>query len=137
MSFQSPADTIDASRLDKRIQLQRRTISPAANGEQVETWATIRTLWAWVRPVTGRETFQADSRFADARFQLTFRYQPDICLTRGEHRFLANQSQWQQLGYAWEEALGTWEDRHLDILDIVNPNFQNTLLTAICQEWAI
>lgn len=137
MSFQTSSDFLDASTLDKRIQLQRRTLSQTANGERVETWGTIRTLWAKVGIAKGMEVSQAGGRFADARIEVRIRYQPDIYLTRGEHRFLANEEQWRAMGYSWDAALGTWEDRKLNILDIGNPNSQNAQLRILCQEWAV
>lgn len=137
MAYQTNADWLDASRLDKRIQLQRRTLTQAANGEQIETWTTIRTLWAAVGTAKGMEVSQAGSRFADARIVLTIRYQPDIYITRGEHRFIVNEEQWRQMGYSWDEAMGTWEDRKLNILDVSNPNTQNTQLKILCQDWAV
>ncbi len=133
----SPSSQPDPGGMDKRVQLQRRSITQNSGGEQVETWTTIRTLWARVEPVAGNEINSSESRFADARLKLHIRYQPDIYITRGEHRFSVNQVQWQQMGYAWDDALGTWEDRHLDILDVVNPNFQSRTLIIICREWAV
>jgi SPP1 family predicted phage head-tail adaptor len=137
MSFQTSQDWLDASRLDKRVQLQRRTLSQAVNGEQIETWTTIRTLWAAVGAAKGMEVSQAGGRFADARIEIRIRYQPDIYITRGEHRFVVNEEQWRALGYSWEEAMGTWEDRALNILDVSNPNSQNTFLRILCQDWAV
>jgi len=50
-----------AGRLDRRISIQRATVTTDAYGAPVETWATIATVWANVRfPLTGSDETQVD-----------------------------------------------------------------------------
>lgn len=48
-----------AGRLDRRITLQRKTVTRSASGEPSETWATLAAVWAHKLPMTGREFYTA------------------------------------------------------------------------------
>ena len=56
--------------LRDRVTIERKTVTQAANGEPVTTWATIAELWAKVQQLTGREQIAAQQvqSPADARF---------------------------------------------------------------------
>ena len=62
---------LDAGTLDRRVVIQRATITRDAMGEQVETWGALATVWASATPVRDGE------RFADGevRSLITMRFQ--------------------------------------------------------------
>lgn len=136
--MQTHVTYLDASRLNRRLTLKQRTLSQDASGQTVETWQTLRELWAEIRPnLSPGEVQQAGQRNALARYRVTIRFQPDLHITRGEHRFYANERQWRSMGMPWNEAFGQWQDRFLDIVDIVNPMTANEGLEIHCEEWAV
>lgn len=62
---------LDAGALDRRIVIQRATVTRDAMNEQVQTWATLGAVWASATPVRDGE------RFADGevRSLITMRFQ--------------------------------------------------------------
>lgn len=52
---------IAAGRLDRRVTLQTPTTSVGTLGGHSESWATLATVWANVRDLSGRETFNAQA----------------------------------------------------------------------------
>lgn len=46
---------MNIGKMDRQIVLQRKTTVKDSIGYPVETWATLATVWADVRPVSGRE----------------------------------------------------------------------------------
>ena len=69
---------VSPGQLTERLAIQQRTITRAANGEEVETWATLVTVWAEARPLRGREFFAANqtAQAVDVRFFI--RHRPGI-----------------------------------------------------------
>ncbi|QTC88185.1 phage head closure protein [Brevundimonas pondensis] len=65
---------MQAGRLDRRIVLQRATITRDEFNAEVETWADLATVWASYRPVSDGERFRAGERAAEisARFQIRY-----------------------------------------------------------------
>lgn len=51
--------------LDQRVTLQSKSVTRAANGEEVVTWGDVATVWASVAPIRGREFFAA-AQMADS-----------------------------------------------------------------------
>lgn len=90
--------TTGAGQLDQRIALQRLTRIPDGGGGYAEDWQTYATVWAYVRPMSGRERYQAQQLEAAANYRITIRYRADIdpadrILWRGKIlniRFIAN-----------------------------------------------
>jgi head-tail adaptor len=60
-----------AGRLDRRIVLERKTVTQAASGEPIETWSKLAERWASVAPAQGVERF-SDPQLA-ARQETEFR----------------------------------------------------------------
>ena len=59
-----------AGKLDRRITIQRATITRDAYNEAVQTWADLATVWASYEPVSDGEKFRAGERASaiSARF---------------------------------------------------------------------
>jgi len=64
--------------LDQRVELQKFTRSPDGQGGFTETWTTEATVWAHVRPQTGREREFADRQTAEAGYLVVIRYRDDV-----------------------------------------------------------
>lgn len=69
---------IDPGRLDRRIVLERRDGQLDAAGEDLPQWVAIATLPAQVEPVSGREGFSSQQRFAEATHTFTIRYRGGV-----------------------------------------------------------
>ena len=66
---------MDAGRLDQRVTLQQKSVTRAANGEEVVAWTVVDALWAEVHQLRGREFF-AGAQMQDAvdvRVRLRYR----------------------------------------------------------------
>lgn len=60
--------------LDKRITLQRKITTTNENGFEVETWEDIKTVWAKVSNLHGREYFEAAAVQAENTVKFTISY---------------------------------------------------------------
>lgn len=54
-----------AGRLDRRVTLQRRTVTRGSTGQEVETWADERRIWMSKRDVKASERFTGDQLVAE------------------------------------------------------------------------
>jgi SPP1 family predicted phage head-tail adaptor len=63
---------MQAGKLDQRITLQQKSVTRAANGEEVVTWGDVATVWAEAIPLRGREFFAAAQmqQAVDVRFRI-------------------------------------------------------------------
>ena len=50
---------MEIGRLNKRIMLQRRTGALDGSGQLANSWVDVATVWADIRPITGREKMRA------------------------------------------------------------------------------
>ncbi len=67
--------TIQSGDLDQRVTLQSKSVTRAANGEEVVTWADVATVWAQVHELRGREYFAGAQLqdTTDVRVRLRYR----------------------------------------------------------------
>lgn len=70
-----------AGQLRERIEIQVKSVSRNAYGEEVISWSTTATLWAQVKPESGREYLQAGQMHAERRVLFKLRYQPGLTIT--------------------------------------------------------
>jgi SPP1 family predicted phage head-tail adaptor len=70
-----------AGKLDRRVQLQRRTLTRNGSGEQMASFATYATVWAGKRDLRGRELFTAQQTQAEISAIWTIRYRADVLPT--------------------------------------------------------
>ena len=74
-----------AGQLDQRIQLQSKTRTADGVGGATTAWATYATVWAHIRPLSGRERENAMRTEGKADYLVVLRYRSDITET---HRIL-------------------------------------------------
>jgi len=68
----------DPGRLDRLIVIEQSTPTQDAAGQDIESWATLATVWAEVVPVGGSEVFQAKQFGAEAVAKFRIRYRGDV-----------------------------------------------------------
>jgi head-tail adaptor len=69
-----------AGRLDRRIAVQRLTVTASGSGEPLETWTTIGGVarWASKSPVTGLERFGSQQLEAKEQVEFRLRWAGDL-----------------------------------------------------------
>ena len=70
--------TFRPGELDQRILIQRESETPDEYGGSELTWVDHITVWAHVRPLSGREVTDFDRVNAEARYLFVVRYPVDI-----------------------------------------------------------
>jgi SPP1 family predicted phage head-tail adaptor len=69
---------MEVGKLNKRIELQLNSEETSAYttsfGGLTTTWATASTVWASIRPLSGRELFIAQQAQSDANYEIRIRY---------------------------------------------------------------
>ena len=68
----------DFGRYRERIVLQQKTLAANAIGEQAEMWATLATVWANVRPMSGRELVRAGAVMTETVWIIRIRHRSDV-----------------------------------------------------------
>ena len=69
---------MNAQDLNKRITLQQKAVTRAANGEEIVTWSDALSIWAKVEPIRGREFFAAAQMQGAVDYRVTIRYRSGI-----------------------------------------------------------
>jgi SPP1 family predicted phage head-tail adaptor len=66
---------MEAGRLDRRIQLEQRSVTRAADGSETVTWSLVADLWAQIVPLRGQERYGAGAEQPerDARVRIRWR----------------------------------------------------------------
>lgn len=67
-----------SGRLDRRLTLQRRTLTENDYGEPVETWTTLATVWAEKIPVRGAERYASMQTVAEVEERFKIRYRKGL-----------------------------------------------------------
>ena len=64
--------------LDQRVTLERFTSEQMDDGQMVDTWAPLATVWAAVEPQAGREFVAAGAMQAELTTKVRIRYRAGI-----------------------------------------------------------
>ena len=67
-----------SGRLDRRITLQRKTVTENSYGEPVETWKDLGTVWAEYLPVRGAERYASMQTVGEIEIKWRIRYRPGL-----------------------------------------------------------
>jgi SPP1 family predicted phage head-tail adaptor len=73
--------TVDPGELTERVTLQSRSTAQDAYGQATITWTDVATVWARVRPVSGREFFAAAQVQQEQTVKVLVRYRTDVLPT--------------------------------------------------------
>jgi len=69
---------MDSGKLDKRITLQANVPTKSDEGEFVDTWVDMATVWAAIEPLSGRAYFTAQQANSDVTGTVRIRYRTDV-----------------------------------------------------------
>ncbi len=69
---------INAGDLDRQIRIQARTSEKSPSGAETRTWHDAATVWAKITPVSGRESFAGQQRYAEVDTVFTIRIRNDF-----------------------------------------------------------
>lgn len=70
--------TYRVGELDQRVTIQRLTLASDGQGGSTESWADVVTVWAHVRPRSGREVVQFDRVNGEHAYLFVIRYRSGI-----------------------------------------------------------
>lgn len=103
---------MDIGKLRQRITFQKLEQTKDEFGEMLGEWSDFKTVWAEVKPVSGRQFFAAKQINSEISHNIYIRYNADL---------LPN----MRIKY---------KDRVFDILYLMNVNESNTLMQIYCKE---
>lgn len=87
-----------AGALDRRITIQNRVETQNSFGEAEITYEDMTSVWAEVRPLTGREYFSAAQYVPEAKLKIRIRYRAGIT----EKQRIIYQGETYDIGYIAE-----------------------------------
>ena len=87
-----------AGKLDRRITLQRATVTYDALNNPVQTWATLVTVWASKSEISDSERVAAKEVGAEATKRFQIRYSTDVDDLNPKDRLTYNSETYQILG---------------------------------------
>lgn len=103
---------MEIGKLRHRVTLQKQINAPNDYGATVTKWRDIATVWAEIKPLSGREYFSAQQVQSEVTTQIWLRYRDDVKPTmRVNHN-----------------------GKHYEILSVLNTNGWNTSLQLMCKE---
>jgi len=98
--------------LRQRVNIQARSATVDAFGQESETWATVATVWASVEPLSGRELLTAQQVQGETTHRVRMRYQAGVTTST---RLLFNL-------------------RPFDVRSVINKNEAGVSLELLCTE---
>lgn len=69
---------MNPSLLNKRVSILEQSTTQNSYGETESNWLTIATVWANIRPLRGRELYQANQVHSETTSKVTIRYRSGI-----------------------------------------------------------
>jgi len=102
---------MNPGKLRHRIEIQSYT-TDRVGGQKVKTWATSDTVWAWIRPMSGREVMASQQQVGEITHKITVRYDDSVAVTN-------------RIKFG---------DRYFDINFIGNYDERNIFMEIMCKE---
>jgi len=103
---------MNIGKLRHLINIQSYTTTADATGQKIKTWTTANTVWAWIRPMSGRELMTSQQAVGEITHKITIRYDDSIDITN-------------------RIKFGT---RYFDINFIANYDERNEFMEIMCKE---
>ena len=69
---------IDVRRLDKYVSIQRRSTVKDGYGQESTEWVEVKSVWAEIRPITGREKMRAGAIEMTVTHTVAIRFDADL-----------------------------------------------------------
>ena len=111
IAIMAKCQTSDIGSMNKRVIIQAVTQSADSQGGFTETWATYKTVWAAIKPISGGETFQASQYRTPVTHKITMRYLPSITT---KHRIL-----YGSRVFAIKEIIDVDDDNYLLVMKAI------------------
>lgn len=102
---------MNPGKLRHRIEIENYTTT-REGGQKVKTWTNRDTIWAWIRPMSGREVMASQQAVGEITHKVTIRYHAAIAVTD-------------------RIKFGT---RYFDINFIANYDERNEFMEIMCRE---
>ena len=99
-------------RMRHRVTIQRRTQAQDGVGQPTDTWTTGETVWAAVRPLSGREFYAQSGEHAEITHEVTFRHGVTVA---AQDRIVH-------------------DSRNLDVVSVINVHERDRFIVARCIE---
>lgn len=106
--------------LKDRIQLQSAVETQNDFGESINVWTTYDTVWAFIKPFTGREYYHSQQQVGEVEVVITIRYRTGILFS---HRVV------------YINTAKSITDNY-EIIGIVNKENKNEWLELLCKKAA-
>lgn len=103
---------MEAGKLRHRITFQNQANSHDSYGQPLLTWSDVATVWAEIKPLSGKESVKADALIESTTHEINIRYRSGI-----------NASLRVKFG-----------SRYFDIQSVLNHDERNVMLTLLCVE---
>jgi SPP1 family predicted phage head-tail adaptor len=104
-----------AGKLDRRIELQSATITnDPDNNEEIQTWATYATVWAWMQFHKSDEGEAASREYAEMGLYFTIRWRSDVS---AEHRVVYEGENYEIIGRPREIGRRQWLKIHARLVE--------------------
>lgn len=104
--------------LRNKIELQSYTSTADAVGQPIKTYSTYSTVWAHIRPMSGRELMNAEQPVGEITHQVTIRYDANVSV-EDRIRYYDN----KKAAY-----------RYFDINYVGDRDERNAMLVLMCKE---
>ncbi len=104
--------------MNKRITVQERIETDTETGDIEETWNAVATCWAAVKPLRGREFWQAQQVQSEVTHKVTTRWVDGVTT---DHRILFRRR-------------GGGKLRIFNIMSVINVEEDNVILEMLCKE---
>ena len=103
---------MEIGKLRHRVTLQKQINAQNDYGATVTEWRDVATVWAEIKPLSGREYFSAQQVQSEVTTQIWLRYRDDVKPTMCINH----------------------NGKHYEILSVLNTNGRNTSLQLMCKE---
>lgn len=100
------------ARMDKRVEIRSVTQVSDGQGGFTESWSTVATVWAYIKPLKEYERMQAMQLESPRSHKITIRYRSGIT---ADQRIV-------------------WSGRTFHIKGVINPDEANNFLELTCME---
>lgn len=106
--------------MNQRITIQRRSATKDAYGQEIDSWIDVAEVWAYIRPISGREKLRAFAVESDLSHTVTVRYSAALLPPKTVD--------------AWRVMYG---DRVFNITSVMNVDEGNKLIVFDCVEGSL
>lgn len=107
------ADLMQSGRMDQRITLRRVTRAQDDLGGTVETWADLLTVWAQIKPLSGREETDAQRVNPVTRFKAVIWWKGDC--NSAPYYTAADKVVWQGREYGIESVVALGRNDRMEL----------------------